>query len=426
MEDVPLGVGDFEDGHRGRPHTAAGKDPVGGRHFQQRDVRGAQRQRGGGLQGALDPQAMGQGHDVLRIHPLLQPDGCRVERVLEREPHRHPAVPLVVEILGLPGRAVGQRVRNRGVLEHGGEGNPAQQGRGVGKRLERRSRLAARLPGPVELARPVVVPADHGADGSGLGIEHDHGALVHIQFVVVCPVDPRFQDRLGLRLPGEIERRVDAEPALVQHVFAVPLEQRGEDVTDEPRRPDADEPRVALLHELDRRQLSRPHLHRRDVPEFDHPLEDLRPARHGPIGTVVGGVVRGGPDQPGQQRALRQREVLGRLPEVHFRGRLHAVGALSEIHLVEVALEDLVLGQPPFDLHRQQHLGDLSAERLLVREEEVSGELLRDRAAPLRQTSLADIPERGPEHAAERDPVVAVEARILGIDHRPLKRPRDL
>src|SRR5205807_505376 len=58
--------------------------------------------------------------------------------------------------------------------------------------------------------------------------------------------------------------------------------------------------------------------------------------------------------------------------------------------------------------------------------EEVPRELLRDRAAPLRQTSLADIPERGPEHAAERDPVVAVEARVFGVDHGPLKRPGDL
>src|SRR2546427_12447935 len=82
-------------------------------------------------------------------------------------------------------------------------------------------------------------------------------------------------------------------------------------------------------------------------------------------------------------RSLAQVELGDRLAEVRPRGRLDAVRALTEVHLVQVHLEDAILRVPALELERQDRLPQLSPETLVRREEEHLGELLRDRAAAL-------------------------------------------
>src|SRR6516225_5644935 len=107
----------------------------------------------------------------------------------------------------------------------------------------------------------------------------------------------------------------------------------------------------------------------------------------------IWGVIGRRTNQSRQERALRQRQSPGRLSKIHFRRGLDAVSALAEVDLVEVAFQDLILGQTPLNLHGQQHLRDLAAESLLVREEEIAGKLLGNRAAALGKSLLAYVSE---------------------------------
>src|SRR5205807_1517210 len=100
---------------------------------------------------------------------------------------------------GLTGR---KGVRDRLVLEQGRERNPTEERGGVRERLERRSRLAPRLPCPIELACPKVVPADHCPDGPGLWVQDDHRPLVRVH--LEPRIDPLADRRLRVRLQGQI------------------------------------------------------------------------------------------------------------------------------------------------------------------------------------------------------------------------------
>ena len=97
-------------------------------------------------------------------------------------------------------------------------------------------------------------------------------------------------------------------------------------------------------------------------------------------------------------RRLRQRREIGRLRhgqfvhrlvEIDQRGRGNAVGAKAEIDLVEIELEDLLLGIGALDLEREQRFLDLALERDLVGQKEVLGDLLGDGRGALRTAARA-------------------------------------
>ncbi len=121
---------------------------------------------------------------------------------------------------------------------------------------------------------------------------------------------------------------------------------------------------------------------------------------------------------------LRDGELVHRLVEVHQRRRGDAVGAEAEIDLVEIELEDLVLGIGPLDLQREQRLLDLAGERHLVGQQEVLGDLLGDGRGALRppaRTVVLQVDRAGARDALEVEPVVLVEILVLGgqegVDH---------
>ena len=115
-----------------------------------------------------------------------------------------------------------------------------------------------------------------------------------------------------------------------------------------------------------------------------------------------------------------------RLVEVEQRGRRDAVGADAEIDFVEVELEDLLLRERALDLHREQRFLDLAGHRHFVGQQEVLGDLLRDRGRALRTAAGAvvlDVGQAGARDAREVDAAVLVEALVLGrdegVDHKP-------
>ena len=102
------------------------------------------------------------------------------------------------------------------------------------------------------------------------------------------------------------------------------------------------------------------------------------------------------------------------LAEIDLRRRGEAVGALPEVDLVDVELEDLVLGEARLDLEGEQHLVELAGERLFLGQEEVARDLHGDGARALAHAARDEIGQRRPRHADVVHAAVLVEALVLG------------
>ena len=170
-----------------------------------------------------------------------------------------------------------------------------------------------------------------------------------------------------------------------------------------------------------------------DVAQLAHPaqyvlLAQLRPLRvhHG----IESGRCLG---QPGEHRHLSDLKLVQRLAEIGLCSRGKTVGALAQEYLVDVELEDLVLGQTRFDLEGKQRLVKLPRERLFPGQEEIPGHLHRDRAGALARAAAGEVGGGRPDHAEVIHPAMLVEAIVLGrkdrllhqvghgldLDHRP-------
>ena len=140
----------------------------------------------------------------------------------------------------------------------------------------------------------------------------------------------------------------------------------------------------------------------------------------------------GGGEDACERGRLRDRQPLRRDPEVGLRGRFDPVGAVSEVHRVEVLREDRVLRERAFHLEGEEHLTDLLLDR--ARRDHVVGdpvlaldvvtrvhtlhELLRDRRAPLDRFARDQVAPCRADRALEVHAAVVVEASVLHGDHR--------
>ncbi len=123
-------------------------------------------------------------------------------------------------------------------------------------------------------------------------------------------------------------------------------------------------------------------------------------------------------EQAGEQRCLGQADVLHRLAEVELRRRLDAERAAAHIGAVEIELQDLVLGEIGFQPQRQEGFLDLALDRALVRQEQVLGELLRERRAALHDGVGAEVLDKRADGAEHVDAEMLEEATVLGGEHR--------
>ena len=110
------------------------------------------------------------------------------------------------------------------------------------------------------------------------------------------------------------------------------------------------------------------------------------------------------------------------LREVGLRRGLDAVRVVPEVHLVQIAREDPVLGVRVLDLLREAGLLDLAVEGDLLADVEVADELLRDRRAALDDVAALDVLDRGAHDALPVDPAVLVETPVLDV-HRGVRHP---
>src|SRR3954447_9684590 len=111
--------------------------------------------------------------------------------------------------------------------------------------------------------------------------------------------------------------------------------------------------------------------------------------------------------------------------EVRARGCLDPVGPVPEVDVVEVRGEDAVLAPLLVELDRKAAFRDLPADRLLWTEVEVADELLLDRRAALRDPAGRDVALERSQDPDVIDPVVRVEAAVLGVDDRLPHRRAD-
>src|SRR5581483_7300791 len=277
---------------------------------------------------------------------------------------------------------------------------------------------------------------DHRADRTG-GRDHrdERGVRPGVHADVRAGVD-----RLLRRpLPGGKERRVDAKSALEQRVsplvvglaervvLAVHVRQDGaHDVVDE----EGLHPRVGLARlrgDLDREPLGAVD------PGLRHPSQGGQAIEHlvspGERRLVVQHGIEVGRrlDHPGEERGLRERELRGRLVEVVAGGRADAVDAVPEVDLVQVQLEDLVLGVPLLELDGQRGLLELALERLRVRADHgVLHELLRDRRAALHDLAGDQVGDDRPKHRGNVQGAVLVELVVLDRQDGLLRDRGDL
>ena len=173
-----------------------------------------------------------------------------------------------------------------------------------------------------------------------------------------------------------------------------------------------------MLDDL-RRRAERDLGHRgRDVALVGHGVDDLRRAFVGAFQIVIGSEFGGRFHQPGEQRGLRQRHVPSVMAEIFARRRLHAIGARTEIDAVEIEFEDLILGIFALQPQRQDRLLEFARQRALLRQEQVFGELLRQRRAALHRAAAGHIPQPRAQNAHGVDAEMGIETSVLDGDER--------
>jgi hypothetical protein len=168
------------------------------------------------------------------------------------------------------------------------------------------------------------------------------------------------------------------------------------------------------------------HLSFRDHALLLHQPEDriaALPGALGPFRLARQEVGRRGVQKARKRGGLGEGQVFGALTEVTFRSQLRPVGAVPEVHGVEVGREDLRLGVPPFVGESERGLdeappeGDL--EPLLLRDVEVFHQLLGYCGPAFLYLPGPQVGPGGPHDPLEVYPEVVVEAPVLDGDDRP-------
>ena len=122
-------------------------------------------------------------------------------------------------------------------------------------------------------------------------------------------------------------------------------------------------------------------------------------------------------EQAGEHRGFGEVHVARRLGEVILRRRIHAERAAAHVGAVEIELQDLVLGQPRLEPDREEGFLHLALDGAFVVQEQVLGELLRDRRAALHHAAGARIGDQRARECRRIDAEMLVEAPVLRREH---------
>ena len=307
-------------------------------------------------------------------------------------------------------------------------GGRALEGRQVDERLEHRSGLAPRADRTVVLRLVVRAPADQRQDFAGARVDGDERGLGAAR-----PLAAR-QELVDVRQPVAQARPAPAAAdggrascrrssgAVACVTPGILLGERLADIVDEVGRLRLERP----LHDLNR--LARC---RRAASSETKPSSAIARSTTLRRSRQRSGERKRRPgvrrlNDAGDRRRLAQRHVADVLAEEEARSLGDAVhrerAALPEVDVVQVHLEDLILRDPALEDERHVLFGQLAAQRLLRRQEEVLHQLLRDGAAADQVLLLAaQVRDHRADGANQIDAGVVVEAAVLdgedGLDH---------
>ena len=384
------------EGPRAHREAVAGHAGVSAGQLEQRHRRSAERQAGIAMrQRRSDAELLRLFDHCIVADPLQQPHRGDVARtgegIFQRDLVRVVSAGVLRPVRALHELAVVDcRVRRHSLLER----------REIDEQLEGGARLAPRLRGAVERRLRVILAPDHGDDLTVRMHRHQRYLRLAERSAPDHPTGDALQARIQ-RGPQRLARITDV--AELPRLRQSPVGEVG------PGR------QVVGRAHVELRRRDRPRLRRRHVtgghfrPQHcAHP-----PARQ--IEVLGRVVARRRLQQPGQHRRLPRREVLRLAVEVMQRGGAQTVSVVPEIGVRQVALENLVLGQPGFEPEGDQRFARLAAKRLLRRKERKLGELLGDRAATF-GASAGQIAPRSASDPARIDSPMVIEAPVLDGD----------
>ena len=410
----PLAVGDAFDEVGCAEGAAVGEGRIGGGHLHRGRAVGHAAQGQGEVPVAvvqLDPHGGQVAPGGAYADLLDQLHGGDVEAVLQRRPEGHVAVVGIAGVAGLVGAEGGGLVQ-----DDGGSGEPGVlDGRGEnGQGLEGATRLTAKVRSPVEAAAGLVAPAaDDGPYRAGVCVHRSRcglndGAILGI----------RGKDGFVLKLfvhhglHGRIEGGVDAVAPGQQHLGG----------------------HIQLKLRLVQHRVHEPAVIRLDSGGFDggeclldggvvlgwrqhtlgkHHAQDvfapfLVVPRRGLDAEIAGGL-----DGRRQRRCLGRGERCRVHPEGHLRCCLDAVRPLAEVDVVQVHVQDLILGVELLHLQRQPDFLQLAGDGLLAGEVGELHQLLGDGGCTLVKGAGAGVVHRRAQDADHVKARMLVEAQVL-------------
>ena len=95
--------------------------------------------------------------------------------------------------------------------------------------------------------------------------------------------------------------------------------------------------------------------------------------------------------------------------------RFHAVGATTEIHRVQIAVQDPTLGLGALQLYGQARFADLAIELLRTGEQIGFDELLGDGGTSLLNSTRRQIGQHGTTGRAQIEPLVTIEISVFDV-----------
>ena len=203
-----------------------------------------------------------------------------------------------------------------------------------------------------------------------------HLRLLHS--IAVCALYGHGMRGLFRRfLHRHVDRRVDLQAFLIDGIGTVSVDDLLRDIVDEVRAR-----RILRLCLIGKRRLLFRRLARRrmiDVAVLFHLIEHDFLAFLCGVEVVERRIVVGALRYARKHRTFVEIKILDVLAEVRLRRRLHAISALSEVDLVQIKLQDLLLRILALDLQGEEHFLYLAFERPILRQVSIFCELLRDR-----------------------------------------------
>ena len=398
---------------------------VGVGHFEWRDVEHAERQCRNRRDVILNTECSSGVDHVVQADQLTDSEITTVGRakrvLLDRQIAR--AAPTVVIACGIDGRiatGVIEGAWRRGVDSVARDQATVFDCGGQCEGLERRTGRPAVLGGDVELELFKARSTDHGSNSAGARLYRNE-ARNDAEFVLWEFASNRV---LGQALGCWVERGVDLQTTLEHGVDTISaglaeariVEKATLDLFNEV----GVEECVAFDLAVARQFAGFPHCSFFRVDEaFGLQTAQCNTAAIEcvvrSIHRVIEARVR---DHAGEQCGLAIGQGVCVFVEVELCGCLHAVGAATEVHGVQVALKDLVLGHLLFEAHRDGGLRDLAVEVLFATDNAELYELLGDGRTTLLDATGGHVGDRGTGDRTDVDAAVFIEAVIFDSQDR--------